>query len=152
MDIRILVSIDKDKANAYTFPSDVGYKSNNNVVYSSNYHVVWCPKYRRKVLVDKVAKRLFELIHKAASKYRAEVIAPKIRPDQVHLLVEVDPQFGIHRLIKRIKGVTSHDLRKEFASLRTRLPSLWTNSYFCSTVSGAPLEVIQQYVQSQKKV
>jgi putative transposase len=130
----------------------LGYKSNNNVVYSSNYHVVWCPKYRRKVLVDKVAKRLFELIHKAASKYRAEVIALEIRPDQVHLLVEVDPQLGIHRLIKRIKGVTSHDLRKEFASLRTRLPSLWTNSYFCSTVGGAPLEVIQQYVESQKKV
>jgi putative transposase len=82
----------------------LGYKSNNNVVYSSNYHVVWCPKYRRKVLVDKVAKRLFELIHKAASRYRAEVIALEIRPDQVHLLVEVDPQFGIHRLIKRIKG------------------------------------------------
>jgi len=130
----------------------LGYKSNNNVVYSSNYHVVWCPKYRRKVLVDKVAKRLFELIHKAASRHRAEVIALEIRPDQVPLLVEVDPQFGIHRLIKRIKGVTSHDLRKEFASLRTRLPSLWTNSYFCSTVGGAPLEVIQQYVESQKKV
>ena len=130
----------------------LGYKSNNNVVYSSNYHVVWCPKYRRKVLVDKVAKRLFELIHKVASRYRAEVIALEIRPDQVHLLIEVDPQLGIHRLIKRIKGVTSHDLRKEFASLRTRLPSLWTNSYFCSTVAGAPLEVIQQYVENQKNV
>ena len=102
--------------------------------------------------VAKVAKRLLELIYKAASRYRAEVIALEILPDQVHLLVEVDPQFGIHRLIKRIKGLTSHDLRKEFASLRTRLPSLWTNSYFCSTVGGAPLEVIQQYVQNQKKV
>jgi putative transposase len=130
----------------------LGYKSNKNVVYSSKYHVVWCPKYRRKVLVDKVAKRLFELIHKAASRYRAEVIALEIRPDQVHLLVEVDPQLGIHRLIKRLKGVTSHDLTKEFASLRTRLPSLWTNSYFCSTVAGAPLEVIRQYVENQKKV
>jgi putative transposase len=79
-------------------------------------------------------------------------MALEIQPDHVHLLVEVDPQFGIHRLIKRIKGLTSHDLRKEFASLRTRLPSLWTNSYFCSTVSGAPLEVIQQYVENQKKV
>jgi len=130
----------------------LGYKSNNHVVYSSKYHVVWCPKYRRKVLVAKVAKRLLELIYEAASRYRAEVIALEIMPDQVHLLVEVDPQFGIHRLIKRIKGLTSHDLRKEFASLRTRLPSLWTNSYFCSTVGGAPLEVIQQYVQNQKNV
>ena len=130
----------------------LGYKSNNNVVYSSKYHVVWCPKYRRKVLVDKVAQRLFELIHKTALRYRAEVIALEIMPDHVHLLVEVDPQFGIHRLVKYIKGVTSHDLRKEFPSLETRLPSLWTNSYFVSTVGGAPLEVIKQYVENQKNV
>jgi putative transposase len=130
----------------------LGYKSNNNVIYSCKYHVVWCPKYRRKVLVGAVEKRLFELIHKTASRYRAEVIALEITPDHVHLLLEVDPQFGIHRLVKYIKGVTSHDLRKEFAFLRTRLPSLWTNSYFVSTVGGAPLEVIKQYVENQKNV
>jgi len=122
----------------------LGYKSNKNVVYSSKYHIVWCPKYRRKVLAGGVEKRLLGLIHKAAARYRAEVIALEILPDQVHLLVEVDPQFGIHRLVKYIKGVTSHELRKEFVSLRTRLPSIWTNSYFCSTVGGAPLEVIKQ--------
>jgi putative transposase len=130
----------------------LGYKSNKNVVYSSKYHVVWCPKYRRKVLVGPVEKRLFALIHKAALRYRAELIALEILPDQVHLLVEVDPQFGIHRLVKYIKGVTSHELRKEFDFLRTRLPSLWTNSYFVSTVGGAPLEVIKQYVENQKNV
>jgi putative transposase len=130
----------------------LGYRSNNNVVYSSKYHVVWCPKYRRKVLVDAIAKRAFELIHKAAARYRAEVIAREIMPDHVHLLVEVDPQLGIHRLVKYIKGVTSHDLRKEFPSLTSRLPSLWTNSYFVSTVGGAPLEVIKQYVENQKKI
>ncbi|OLB29977.1 MAG: IS200/IS605 family transposase [Acidobacteria bacterium] len=122
----------------------LGYKSNKNVVYSSKYRVVWCPKYRRKVLAGGVEKRLLELIHEAAAKYRAGVIALEIRPDHVHLLVEVDPQFGLHRLVKYIKGVTSHELRKEFVSLRTRLPSIWTNSYFCSTVGGAPLEVIKQ--------
>ena len=130
----------------------LGYKSNNNVVYSSKYHVAWCPKYRRKVLVDKIAKRLEEVIRKTASRYRAEVISLEIMPDHVHLLVEVDPQFGIHRLVKNIKGVSSHVLRKEFDTLRSRLPSLWTNSYFVSTVGGAPLEVIKQYVENQKNV
>ena len=130
----------------------LGYKSNNNVVYSSKYHVVWCPKYRRKVLVDKIAKRLEEVMRKTASRYRAEVISLEIMPDHVHLLVEVDPQFGIHRLVKNIKGVSSHVLRKEFDTLRSRLPSLWTNSYFVSTVGGAPLEVIKQYVENQKNV
>ena len=124
-----------------TTPGDslfVRHWFSGNVVYSSKSHVVWCPKYRRKVLAGSVEKRLRELIHKAAARYRAEVTL-EIMPDQVHLLVEVDPQFGIHRLVKHSKGVTSHELRKEFDSLRTRLPSLWTNSCFCSTVGGAPL-------------
>ena len=113
--------------------------------------------YRRKVLkvlVDKVAERLFKLIPKAALRYRAEVMALEIRPDHVPLLVAVDPQFGIPRLVKHIQAeaVTSHDLRKQFQSLRTRLPSLWTNSYFVSTVGGAPLEVLKQYVDNQKNV
>ena len=128
----------------------LGYKSNNNVVYSSKYHVIWCPKYRRKVLVGDIAKRLEEIMRKTALKYRAEISALEIVPDQVHMLCEVDPQLGIHRFVKRIKAVTSHVLRKEFVSLRKRLPSLWTNSYLVSTVGGAPLEVIQQYVENQK--
>lgn len=129
-----------------------GYKSNCNVVYSSKYHVVWCPKYRRKVLEGEIAKRLEQVLKATCKKYRAEIIALEIMPDHVHLLVEIDPQFGIHRLVKSLKGVSSHTLRKEFASLVSRLPSLWTNSYFVSTVGGAPLSVIKQYVENQKNV
>jgi putative transposase len=129
-----------------------GYKSNNNVVYSSKYHVVWCPKYRRAVLIEAIAERLEQILRQTTAKYRAEIIALEIMPDHVHLLVEVDPQFGIHRLVKNLKGVSSHVLRKEFASLRSRLPTLWTNSYFVSTVGGAPLSVIKQYVENQKNV
>jgi putative transposase len=70
----------------------------------------------------------------------------------VHVLCEVDPQFGIHRLVKNLKGVSSHILREKFKTLRTRLPTLWTNSYFVSTVGGAPLAVIKQYVENQKNV
>ena len=128
------------------------YKSNNNVVYNSKYQCVWCPKYRRKVLEGKIAKRYEQVIRKPAAKYRAEIIALEVLPDHVHLLIEIDPQFGIHRLVKNIKGVSSHVLRKEFASLRTRLPSLWTNAYFVSTVGGAPITVIKQYVENQKNV
>jgi putative transposase len=73
-------------------------------------------------------------------------------PDHVHLLVEVDPQFGIHRLVRNIKGVTSRMLRGEFKTLRTRIPTLWTNSYCVITVGGAPLSVIKQYIENQKTV
>jgi putative transposase len=129
-----------------------GYKSNNNVVYSSKYHVVWTPKYRRPVLVGRVATRCQRVIRQVAAKYDAEIMALEIMPDQVHVLVEVDPQFGIHRWVKNLKGVSSHNLREEFPALKSRLPTLWTNSYFVSTVGGAPLAVIKQYVENQKNV
>jgi len=125
-------------------------KSNRNIVYSCKYHVVWCPKYRRKVLVDEVATRLRGIIIEQARMQDADVIEMEIMPDHVHLLVEVDPQYGIHRFMKNVKGVSSHILRKEFKHLTTKLPTLWTNSYFVSTVGGAPLKVIKQYIESQK--
>lgn len=126
------------------------YKSNHNVVYSSKYHIVWCPKYRRKVLVDEVAARLRTILTETCAELRAEIIATEIMPDHVHLLAGIDPQFGVHRLVKRLKGRSSRLLRQEFVSLRTRLPTLWTNSYFVSTVGGAPLSVIKQYVENQE--
>ena len=130
----------------------MSYKCNNNITYSCKYHVIWCSKYRRKVLVEEVEQRLKELIVGVASELRVDIIEMEIMPDHVHLLLEVDPQFGIHRAVKNIKGKTSRILRAEFISLRTRLPSLWTNSYFVATVGGAPLEVIKQYIESQKYV
>ena len=129
---------------------DIKYKSNNNIVYSCKYHVVWCPKYRRKVLVGEIEARLKELIQETCLELQSELIELEIMPDHVHLLIEVDPQFGIHKVIKTIKGKTSRILRKEFPVLKTKLPTLWTNSYFVSTVGGAPLEMIKQYIENQK--
>ena len=126
-------------------------KSSKNVVYSCKYHIVWCPKYRRKVLVDEVERRLKEIIIDQAEKLNAEIIEMEIMPDHVHILVEVDPQYGIHRFVKKLKGVSSRILRGEFKHLTTKLPTLWTNSYFVSTVGGTPLKVIKQYIESQKR-
>ena len=128
----------------------VNYKSNNNIVYSCKYHVVWCSKYRRKVLTGSIETRLKELIQETCSTMNVEIIDMELMPDHVHLLLEVDPQFGIHLAVKQIKGHSSRILRQEFKELRTKLPTLWTNSYFVSTVGGAPLEVIKQYIESQK--
>jgi putative transposase len=128
------------------------YKSNHHVVYSSKYQVVWTPKYRRSVLEGKIAFRLRHILYEGCQRFRAEISALEIVPDHVHILVEVDPQLGIHRLVRYLKGVSSHNLRKEFPALKSRLPTLWTNSYFVSTVGGAPLAVIKQYVENQKNV
>ena len=128
------------------------YKSNNNVIYSCKYHVVFCPKYRRPVLVDGVDDRLKKLIKETCDQLNVEIIEMEIMPDHVHLLMEVDPQYGIHKAVKRIKGYSSSVLRQEFSWLRSRIPTLWTNSYFVSTLGGAPLSVIKQYIEDQKNV
>ena len=128
------------------------YKTNCNVVYSCKYHVVWCPKYRRKVLTDGVGIRLKELLLSYAANMNVDILEMEIMPDHVHLLIEVDPQYGINRAVRHIKGSTSHTLRSEFPQLKSRLPTLWTNSYFVSTVGEAPLSAIKQYIENQKNV
>lgn len=130
----------------------IQYKSNNNVVYSCKYHVVWCPKYRRSVLINGVVERLKSILLEIAEETHSEVIEMEILPDHVHLLVECDPQFGINKLIKMMKGRSSRYLRSEFPWLKSRIPSLWTNSYFVSTVGGTTLEVVKQYIENQKGV
>ena len=130
----------------------IKYKSNRNVVYSCKYNVIWCPKYRRKVITGLVETRLKQIIEDVCTECQSEIFELETQPDHVHLLVEVDPQFGIHKLVKRIKGRSSRVLRKEFASLRSRIPTLWTNSYFLSTIGGAPLAIVKQYIRQQKHV
>lgn len=119
-------------------------------MYSCQYHVVWCPKYRRPVLVQGVDERLKTIIEEVVAQQQAEVLEMEVMPDHVHLLVSVDPRFGIHRLVRLIKGQSSRILRQEFPWLRSRLPTLWTNSYFVATVGGAPLAAVKKYIESQK--
>lgn len=129
----------------------ITYKSNHNVIYSCKYHVVWCPKYRRKILINGIDTRLKELLLAYAANISVDIMEMGIMPDRVHILMEVAPQFGIHKAVKSLKGYTSKVLRSEYPSLKTRMPSLWTNSYFISTVGDAPLDdVIKQYSENQK--
>ena len=125
-------------------------ETNNNIVYICHYHVVFCPKYRRKVLIGTIDERLRTIIMETIEKWGQEFIELEIMPDHVHLLVGCDPKFGIHRLVKYIKGTSSRSLRQEFPQLKRKLPSLWTNSYFVATVGGVTLDRLKRYVEGQK--
>jgi putative transposase len=128
------------------------YKSSSNVVYSSKYHVIWCTKYRREVLVNGSENRLKDILSEVCQERNVDILAIEIMPEHVHIVVEVNPQYGIHRLVKQLKGRSSRCLRREYKWMRTRLPTLWTNSYFVSTVGGSPLSAIKKYVEEQTKV
>lgn len=128
------------------------YKSNDHMVYSCQYHVVFCPKYRRSVLKDGIDVRLKELIKEKQSEYKYDVLDMEVMPDHVHLLLDVNPKVGIFDVVTKIKGYTSHTLRIEFPSLRSRLPTLWTRSKFISSVGTVSLEVVKKYITEQKSV
>ncbi len=128
------------------------YHTDHSIVYSCQYHVIFCPKYRRKVLNGAVAERLKLLILEKQEQYGYTVMELEVMPDHVHLLLDVDPRVGIDSVVAKIKGYTSHELRQEFPWLKARLPSLWTRSKFISTVGAVTLEVVQAYIADQKGV
>ena len=124
--------------------------SNKNIVFRCTFHVVWCTKYRRKLLTPEVEARLKQIAAEVAEETRCTIREMEGNLDHFHMLVDCDPQFGIHRFVKAVKGRSSRLLRQEFSPLRTRVPTLWTNSYFVATVGGAPLAVIKQYIENKK--
>jgi putative transposase len=128
------------------------FKRNRQILYSCKYHVVFCPKYRRKVLVEGVDIRLKEIIYQVATELSCEVMELEVMPDHVHMLCEVDPQLGVHKFVRRVKGRSSRLLRQEYPQLKRKLPTLWTNSYLVSTVGGAPMAIWKQYIEAQKNV
>ena len=128
------------------------YKSSNHVVYSCQYHVIFCPKYRRKVLTDGIDERLKELIMEKQEEYGYEVLDMEVMPDHVHLLLDVDPKIGIYSVVTKIKGYTSKQLREEFPAVKKRIPTLWTHSKFISSVGSVTLDVVKRYIEEQKHV
>ncbi len=127
----------------------VRYRSTNKSVHSAKYHVIWCPKYRRRVIGGRVEIRLKEIIHEVVAECGGQVIQLETMPDHVHLLMEVPPTVALSGLIQKLKGRSLRQLRLEFPHLQ-RMPALWSPSWFVSTVGGAGLEVVRRYVENQK--
>lgn len=126
------------------------YKSKNHLIYSCQYHVIFCTKYRRKVLSTEIQEKIRELILQKQEECDYEIIEMEIMEDHVHLLLDVNPKLGVYKTISRIKGFTSHEMRAQFPELKQKLPSLWTNSKFVSTVGAVSLETVKKYIEEQK--
>ena len=127
------------------------YGHSRNQVYLINYHLVWCPKRRKPVLVGGVKSRLVQIMKEVAKEKGVEILALEVRPNHLHMFVSAYPQLQIHKLVKALKGRSSHHLRREFPHL-LKLPSLWTNSYFVSTAGNVSSKTIQRYIEAQSRV
>lgn len=126
------------------------YAHKKGIVYKNQFHVIFCPKYRRKVLVNGVDIRLKEIIYAEASKMPVEIKSIEVMPDHVHIFLECDPRLPLHKVIKQLKGVSSRILRDEFPWLKSRIPSLWTRSYFSCTVGHISETTVMKYIEEQK--
>ena len=126
------------------------YAKNAGAVFTLKFHLVWCPKYRRPVLVGPVEKRLVALLREIAGELEATIHALEVMPDHVHLFLESDPTRSVAELVNRFKGRTSHDLRAEFPSLRSRLPTLWSRSYYAGSCGAVTEASVRRYIEGQK--
>jgi putative transposase len=125
------------------------YRHKTTSVSLINYHLIWCPKRRRRVLVNAVQVRLDGLIREVAAELDCTVLALEIMPAHVHLFLSAPPTLAPNQIVRRIKGRSSRVLRQEFPHL-LRLPSLWTRSYFVSTAGHVSRQTIQRYIAEQR--
>jgi putative transposase len=128
------------------------YRRNAGATFSLKYHLVWCPKYRRPVLTPPHDVRLKEIMAEVATEADMIVHALEIRPDHVHLFVEADPTLSVAEIVNRFKGRSSRLMRTEFPALRSRLPTLWSRSYYAGSVGHVSADTVQAYIAAQKGV
>lgn len=126
------------------------YHTSEHLVYSCQYHVIFCPKYRRKVLLPPIDARLKEIFLDVANENRFSIPDMEVMPDHVHMIIDCNPRMGVCECIKVLKGTSAHLIRKEFPELKTKLPCMWTRSTFISSVGSVSLDVVKQYIESQK--
>ena len=126
------------------------YAKNSGAVFSLKYHLVWCPKYRRPVLEGAIEKRLREVFEDVRAEHVWTIHALEVMPDHVHLFIDSDPIYSVAEIVNRLKGASSRILRSEFPALRSRLPTLWSRSYYAGTVGAVSDAVVRRYIESQK--
>lgn len=126
------------------------WKTNSGCVYNIGYHIIFCPKYRRKVLVDGVDTRLKELLLEKSTANGWELLKLEIMPDHVHIFIKATPSDSTAYIVSQLKGYTAFMLRKEFPKLKSRLPNMWTRSYYVETVGNISQETVLRYIEQQK--
>jgi putative transposase len=126
------------------------WKHSNTTVYNIGFHLIWCPKYRRNVLENEIEGRLKELLYNKAEEIGVTIEKMEVMPDHVHLFVKTTPTMSPHWIVQQLKGYTSRILRQEYSELRTRLPTLWTRSYYCESVGHISEATVKKYIEEQK--
>lgn len=125
-------------------------KNNRSSVYNVSYHIIFCPKYRRKVLVNGIDTKLKKILLQKAKASGFDIEKIEVMPDHVHLFVKAHPRISINSLVSKLKGYSSFMLRKEFPKLKSRLPCMWTRSFYVETIGHISESTVKKYIDEQK--
>ncbi len=126
------------------------WNTSKHAAFNCSFHLIWCPKYRRRVLINGVDDRLKELIQEKSSEHGWTIKSIEVMPDHVHLFISATVDDSPAFIISQIKGYSAYILRSEFSFLKSRLPTLWTRSYYCESVGHISEHTIQKYIEQQK--
>ena len=126
------------------------YSVSAHTIFNIGYHLIWCTKYRRKVLSGDVETRLKELMIEKANSLDIEIGSMEVMPDHIHLFIKAKPIHSPHFIVQQFKGYSSRILRDEFPFLKSRIPTLWTRSYYCESVGHISVDTIIRYIEDQK--
>jgi putative transposase len=128
------------------------WKKQAHVVYQCSYHIVWCPKYRYRILTGEVGKLVEAKIRAICEWKRVEVMELNVLPDHVHAVVVVPPRLAVSDLMGALKGKTAIALFQAHRGLK-RKPywgnHFWSRGYCVSTV-GLDETKIRRYVRYQE--
>lgn len=130
------------------------YIHGRTCVYNINYHIVWCVKYRKKVLNDDISNRLYILLSQTAEKKGFKVVECKVgENDHIHCFVSAPPKLSVTQIVKYLKGISGNIILKEFPELRNELwkGEFWNGSYFCETIGSTSQENIKNYIERQQR-
>lgn len=129
-------------------------KQGRGYVYAIQYHIVWCVKYRKKILTGDIETALKTILYQIAKDHSFEILELNTNLDHVHLLISCSPQHYIPNIMKALKGVSARYLMQAFGSeLKNQLwgGHVWNPSYFIATVSEQTESQIRNYIQKQKE-
>ena len=122
----------------------------SHAVYEATYHLVWCPKYRKRILTGEICKRVKELFLEIASQFDFDIQECEIAEDHVHLLISFPPRYSVSKVVAILKSISGSKILKEYSSVRKRLWAghLWEQGYFFRTVGEQVTDdVIKKYIQ-----
>lgn len=128
------------------------YKANSHSKHDLKVHLIWIPKYRKKVLLGKVAERARDLLRRICIEHEVNIISGKIASDHVHVFVSYRPQVCISKLVQYLKGTSSRMLLQEFAHLRKQFwgRHFWGRGYMAVSSGNITDEMIQDYIENQE--